>query len=160
VLINLSKGRLGTDNAAFLGMVLLPHIFLAALSRVEVPEEDRRDVCRYVDELQNYPSESVGLMLAEACKYHLRLTVANQHVRQLTEDVRHALVGNVGNLVAFRVGQDDAQSLSQAFAPSPLTARPVVAAAELLCLCEVAGGWSAWAGVQSADGARLGRLVG
>ena len=121
VLLSLAKGLVGGDNANFLGLVLLPMILHAALSRAELPANQRRDVALYIDEFHNYASDSLALMLAEARKYHLALTLANQHVGQLTHEIRDAVIGNVGSQLAMRVGVSDAAIMEQVLAPSPVT---------------------------------------
>ena len=105
VLLNLAKGRLGSENANFLGLILLPMILRAALSRARLPDSQRRDVSLVVDEFHNYATDSLALMLAEARKYHVGLTLANQHVGQLTGEIRDALLGNVGSISRSGWGQ-------------------------------------------------------
>jgi hypothetical protein len=122
VLMSLAKGRLGSTNANFLGLVLLPMILQAALSRADLPAAERRDVALYVDEFQNYATDSLALMLAESRKYHLALALANQHVGQLTPEIRDAVIGNVGSILSFRLGVADAAAMEQILAPSPVTA--------------------------------------
>lgn len=126
VLLSLAKGRLGSENANFLGLILLPMILHAALSRADLPERKRRPVALYVDEFQNYATDSLAQMLAEARKYRLALTLANQHVGQLTPEIRDAVVGNVGSVLAFRLGLSDAVALAQLLEPSPLAAEHLV----------------------------------
>lgn len=127
VLMSLAKGKLGSTNANFLGLILLPMILHAALSRADLPPSQRRETSLYVDEFHNYETDSLALMLAEARKYQLALTLANQHLGQLTGDVRDALMGNVGNVIAFRLGIADAPAMEHILAPSPVTARDLVA---------------------------------
>lgn len=122
VLMSLAKGRLGSTTATFLGLILLPMILQAALSRVQLAAEARRDVALYVDEFQNYATDSLALMLAESRKYHLALTLANQHVGQLTHEIRDAVIGNVGSILALRLGVADAAAMEQMLAPSPVQA--------------------------------------
>lgn len=126
VLLSLAKGRLGSENANFLGLILLPMILHAALSRADLPERKRRPVALYVDEFQNYATDSLAQMLAEARKYRMALTLANQHVGQLTPEIRDAVVGNVGSVLAFRLGLSDAVALAQLLEPSPLAAEHLV----------------------------------
>ncbi|HEV7129189.1 MAG TPA: DUF87 domain-containing protein [Ktedonobacterales bacterium] len=123
VLLSLAKGMLGGDDANFLGLILLPKILQAALSRVTIREKDRRDVTLYIDEFQNYATDALALMLAEARKYHVSLTLANQHMGQLTPEIRDAVIGNVGSLIAFRLGLKDAAAMEEILAPSPVLAR-------------------------------------
>jgi hypothetical protein len=120
VLLSLAKGRVGADNANFLGLVLLPKILQAALARVDTLEAARRPVNLYIDEFQNYATDALAQMLSEARKYHLGLTLANQHIGQLTQDVRDAVIGNVGSVVAFRLGVGDATAMREILAPSPI----------------------------------------
>jgi len=118
LLVDLSKGKIGEENSNFLGLVLVPRILVAAMSRVDIPEEQRRDFYLYVDEFQNFTTPDFAQILSEARKYHLNLTVANQFIAQITEEnIRDAIFGNVGTLVAFRVGTDDAQYLEKQFEP-------------------------------------------
>lgn len=118
VLCNLSKGVLGEEDAKFLGLILVPKILTAAMSRQDVPLEQREDFFLYVDEFQNYATEDFAVILSEARKYRLNLTVANQYIGQIDEDVKNAVFGNVGTLVAFRVGVTDASFLQHEFAPT------------------------------------------
>jgi hypothetical protein len=126
VLLSLAKGLLGSDNANFLGLILLPMVLHAALSRADLPLTQRRDVSLYVDEFQNYATDSLALMLAEARKYKLALMLANQHVGQLTQEVRDAVVGNAGNLLSFRVGASDAAAMERIFSPSPVSTEHLI----------------------------------
>ena len=120
ILVNLSKGKLGEDNSAFLGSMLVTKFQLDAMSRADIPEEERRDFYLYVDEFQNFATESFATILSEARKYRLNLTMANQYVAQLligdtSTVLRDAVFGNVGSLVCFQVGSDDAEPLSEQF---------------------------------------------
>lgn len=126
VLLSLAKGLVGSDNANFLGLVLLPMILHAALSRADTPGDERRDVALYIDEFQNYATDSLALMLAEARKYHLALTLANQHIGQLTHEIRDAVIGNVGSILSFRLGVADAAIMEQILAPTPVGAQHFV----------------------------------
>ncbi len=117
LLINLSKGKLGEENSSFLGLVLIPKILVAAMSRQEIPEEKRRDFFLYVDEFQNFATPDFATILSEARKYHLNLTVANQFIGQMEEEVKNAVFGNVGTLISFRVGVTDASYLQREFQP-------------------------------------------
>lgn len=118
LLINLSKGKLGEENSSFLGLVLIPKILVAAMSRQEIPEEKRRDFFLYVDEFQNFATPDFATILSEARKYHLNLTVANQFIGQMDEEVKNAVFGNVGSLISFRVGVTDASYLQREFQPT------------------------------------------
>ena len=117
LLINLSKGKLGEENSSFLGLVLIPKILIAAMSRQEIPEEKRKDFFLYVDEFQNFATPDFATILSEARKYHLNLTVANQFIGQVDEEVKNAVFGNVGTLISFRVGVTDAAYLQREFQP-------------------------------------------
>jgi len=117
LLVNLAKGRIGEENASFLGLILVPRILMAAMSRQDTPEEQRRDFYLYVDEFQNFATPDFAQILSEARKYHLNLTVANQFIAQMEEEVKNAVFGNVGSLIAFRVGVADANYLAREFQP-------------------------------------------
>ena len=117
LLVNLSKGKLGEINARLLGMVIVGKILMGALSRVDIPEDERKDFYVYLDEFQNVTTSSIAQILSEARKYRLILTLAHQFIGQLKEDISKAVFGNVGSLVAFRVGPEDAEFLEKQFAP-------------------------------------------
>lgn len=118
LLVNLSKGRLGEDNAAFFGGLLMLELQLAAMSRADVPESARRDFYLYVDEFQNFvAADGMDALLSEARKYRLCVTLAHQYLGQLDEQLRQAVLGNVGTVAAFPVGPEDAVSLERLFAP-------------------------------------------
>ncbi len=114
---NLSHGRIGEDNAALLGAMLITKLQQAAMSRVDVPESERRDFFLYIDEFQNFSTDSFAVILSEARKYRLSLIMAHQYIEQLNENVRAAVFGNVGTMVCFRVGAGDAEFLEKEFAP-------------------------------------------
>lgn len=122
LLLNLSKGRIGEDSSALLGAMIITKLQLAAMSRVDMPEEERADFYLYVDEFQNFATESFANILSEARKYRLNLIVAHQYIGQLVQDrntiVRDAIFGNVGTMVTFRVGADDAEFLEKEFEPT------------------------------------------
>jgi hypothetical protein len=119
LLVNLSKGRTGELNSKLLGMVFVMKFQAAAMARANIPEKDRKDFALYVDEFQNFSTDSFATILSEARKYHLNLIVANQFTTQLTEEVRDAVFGNIGTIVAFRVGQDeDAEALAKRMRPA------------------------------------------
>lgn len=118
LLINLAKGRIGEENSAFLGLILVPKILVAAMSRQDVTESQRRDFNLYVDEFQNFATPDFATILSEARKYHLNLTVANQFIGQIDEEVKNAVFGNVGTLLSFRVGVQDANFLQHEFTPT------------------------------------------
>lgn len=117
IILNLSKGRIGEDNSALLGAMMITKIQMAAMARVDMPEEERRDFYLYVDEFQNFATESFANILSEARKYRLNLILANQYVTQIDEVVRDAIFGNAGTLIAFRVGAVDAEFLEKEFEP-------------------------------------------
>ncbi len=118
LLVNLSKGRLSEENSNFLGLILVPKILVAAMSRQDVPEDQRPDFFLYVDEFQNFATDTFSDILAEARKYHLNLVVANQFIGQIEEEVKNAIFGNVGTIVSFRVGVTDANYLQHEFSPT------------------------------------------
>jgi hypothetical protein len=118
LLINLAKGRIGEENSNFLGLILVPKILVAAMSRQDVPEEKRKDFYLYVDEFQNFATPDFATILSEARKYHLNLVVANQFIGQVEEDVKQAVFGNVGSLIAFRIGVTDANFLQHEYTPT------------------------------------------
>jgi len=117
LIMNLSKGRIGEDNSALLGAMMITKIQLSAMARVDMPESERKDFYLYVDEFQNFATESFGNILSEARKYRLNLILAHQFIAQLDETVRDAVFGNVGTLVTFRVGAMDAEVLEKEFEP-------------------------------------------
>ena len=117
ILCNLSKGILGEEDAKFLGLVLVPKVLTAAMSRQDIPMEQREDFFLYVDEFQNYATEDFAVILSEARKYRLTLIVANQYIGQIDEEIKNAVFGNVGTMVSFRVGVTDANFLQHEFAP-------------------------------------------
>lgn len=113
LIVNLSKGRLGEDNSTLLGALLVTSIQQAAMTRADIPESARRDFFLYVDEFQNFTTDSFASVLSEARKFRLSLTVAHQYLAQLTETTAEAVWGNVGSVVAFQVGSDDADMLAR-----------------------------------------------
>ena len=120
ILMNLSKGKLGEDNSAFLGSMFVTKFQLDAMSRADIPEKERKDFYLYVDEFQNFATESFATILSEARKYRLNLTMAHQYINQLLINdkstvLRDAVFGNVGSMVSFQVGSDDAEPLSLQF---------------------------------------------
>ncbi len=117
LIINLAKGVIGTENASFLGLLLIPHLLIAAMSRANLPEDQRHDFYLYVDEFQNFATPDFIQILSEARKFHLNLTLLNQYLDQVPKDIIDAVFGNVGSFVSFRVGIDDAEKLEQKFAP-------------------------------------------
>lgn len=117
LLINLSKGKIGEINARLLGMVVVGKILMNALSRVDTPEDQRVDYYLYLDEFQNVTTNSIAQILSEARKYRLCLILAHQFIGQLKEEISKAVFGNVGSMVAFRVGPEDAEFVEKNFAP-------------------------------------------
>ncbi len=115
LILNLSQGKLGEDNAALLGAMFITRMQLAAMNRVNIPEENRRDFYLYVDEFQNFATTSFIKILSEARKYRLNLTLANQYIGQVEESVQKAIFGNAGTLISFIIGAQDAHSLSREF---------------------------------------------
>ena len=119
LVVNLSKGLIGEDNAGILGAFLVTKVQLAAMSRSDIPDvADRRPFYLYVDEFQNFATDSFAVILSEARKYGLNLTVANQYISQMTDSVRDAVFGNVGTTISFRVSADDAPLLAKQFEPT------------------------------------------
>ena len=118
LLVNLSKGRTGDLNSKLLGMVFVMKFQAAAMSRVDTPEDQRQDFCLYVDEFQNFSTDSFATIMSEARKFHLNLIVANQFTTQLSEEIRDAVFGNIGTIVSFRIGQNDVESLGRYFQPT------------------------------------------
>lgn len=119
LIVNLSKGKIGEDNMRLLGGMIVTKIQLAAMERVDIPrEEDRHDFYLFVDEFQNFANQSFANILSEARKYRLNLVVAHQYIKQLEEDVGWAIFGNVGTIIAFRVGADDATFMENEFMPT------------------------------------------
>jgi len=117
LILNLAKGRIGEDNSRLLGALLITKLYLSAMSRVDIPEENRRDFFLYVDEFQNFATESFINILSEARKYRLALILSHQYITQMEEEVRDAVFGNVGTIISFRVGAYDAEYLEKEFAP-------------------------------------------
>ena len=124
LIVNLSKGRLGEDNSTLLGAFLVSSIQQAAMTRADIPEETRRDFFLYVDEFQNFTTGSFASVLSEARKYRLSLCVAHQYLSQLNEPTADAVWGNVGSLVAFQVGSDDAELLARQLSKYPDQMQP------------------------------------
>jgi CxxC-x17-CxxC domain-containing protein len=125
LIMNLSKGRIGEDNSRLIGAMLITKIYLGAMSRVNVSESERPDFYLYVDEFQNFATESFKDILSEARKYRLSLILAHQYIAQMDETVRDAVFGNVGTMVIFRVGAYDAEILEKEFSPD-FTAQDIV----------------------------------
>ncbi|PIR97766.1 MAG: hypothetical protein COT89_03255 [Candidatus Colwellbacteria bacterium CG10_big_fil_rev_8_21_14_0_10_42_22] len=117
ILVNLSKGKLGDLNSNLIGLVVVGKLLMAALSRVDSEEGTRKDFYLYMDEFQNITTPSIATILSEARKYKLNLIIAHQFIQQLQDDIRDAVFGNVGSMMAFRVGAEDAEFLEKQFAP-------------------------------------------
>jgi type IV secretory pathway TraG/TraD family ATPase VirD4 len=119
LIVNLSRGRLGQDNATILGSLLLTSIEQAAMTRAEIAESERNDHCLYLDEFQSLLTPSTSIMLSESRKYRLSLVLSHQLTRQLDQATYHAVIGNCGSMAAFRVGLEDAELLSPAMSKQP-----------------------------------------
>ena len=117
LLVNLSKGKTGDLNSKLMGMIFVMKFQAAAMSRANVEEKDRPDFCLYVDEFQNFSTDSFATIMSEARKYHLNLIVANQFTTQLSEEIRDAVFGNMGTIVSYRIGQNDVEAMSRYFQP-------------------------------------------
>jgi len=113
LIANLAKGRIGAETANLIGALLVTEFQLAAMARADMPEDERQDFHLYIDEFHNFSTDAFATVLSEARKYRLCLTLSHQYVSQLTEDTRNAVFGNVGNLIAFRVGESDARILER-----------------------------------------------
>jgi len=118
LIVNLAKGKLGEDNSALLGSMITTMIFLAAMSRTDIPEYRRRPFYFFVDEFQSFMTSSFANILSEGRKYGVNLVLAHQYIKQLPEPIRDAIFGNVGTMISFRIGTDDAQFLAREFEPS------------------------------------------
>lgn len=122
VIVNLSKGKIGETNSSLLGMIIIGKILYSALSRVDMPEEERSDFYLYIDEFQNYTTDSIGVILSEARKYRLDLVLAHQFIAQLVKNndtrVKDAIFGNVGTIISYRIGVDDAEIIAKQMAPT------------------------------------------
>lgn len=116
-LVNLSKGRLGDINSSLIGLIVVGKILMAALARADVMQEKRRDFYLYIDEFQNVTTDSIATILSEARKYRLDLIITHQFIGQLKEEIKKAVFGNVGSMVSFRIGSDDAEFVSKQFKP-------------------------------------------
>jgi type IV secretory pathway TraG/TraD family ATPase VirD4 len=121
LLVNLAKGRTGEVNANLLGLIIVSKLQMAALARADLPEEKRHDFYLYIDEFQNFITDSIATILSEARKYRLCLNIAHQYVAQLVQGqdtkVRDAVFGNAGTMICFRIGVDDAETMAKEFAP-------------------------------------------
>jgi hypothetical protein len=117
LIVNLSKGLIGETSAYLMGMLLITKILLSAFARITIPEEERKDFYLYVDEFQNFAFKGVTSILAEARKYRLSMVLAHQYIKQLPEEIASAVVGNVGTIISFRIGAQDAEFLEKIFLP-------------------------------------------
>jgi hypothetical protein len=127
-LVNLAKGKIGEDTAALLGAMLVASVGAAAFSRAEIAEHDRRDFWVYLDEFQSFTTLSLAAMLSELRKYRVGMILAHQYLSQLDPQIRDAILGNVGTIIAFRLGLADAEIIAQefypVFSPADLVALP------------------------------------
>lgn len=117
LLVNLSKGRLGDINSSLIGLIVVGKILMAALGRVDMAQEKRKDFYLYIDEFQNVTTDSIATILSEARKYHLDLIITHQFIGQLKEEIKKAVFGNVGSMGSFRIGSDDAEFMAKQFKP-------------------------------------------
>ncbi|MBW6440932.1 type IV secretion system DNA-binding domain-containing protein [Patescibacteria group bacterium] len=117
LLVNLSKGKIGEMNAYLLGLVIVGKILVASLGRTDIPEDDRKDFYFYIDEFQNFTTDSISTILSEARKYRLSLNIAHQFLGQLPEEIQKSVFGNVGTITSFRIGPNDAEFIAKQFAP-------------------------------------------
>lgn len=150
LLVNLAKGKIGEDAAGLLGALLVAGIGLAALSRSDVPETQRPDSLVYLDEFQSITTLSLATMLSELRKYRVSLVLAHQYLSPLDEPVRDAVLGNIGTLIALRVGAEDAEFLEREFEP-PFSALGPRRPAELQHLLAADAGRDGVASVQRGD---------
>jgi hypothetical protein len=118
LLVNLSKGKLGEMNSNLIGLILVGKILMSALSRVDSLDKNLPPFYLYIDEFQNVTTDSISQILSEARKYKLSLNIAHQYIKQIDEGIRDAVFGNVGSMIAFRVGPEDAEFLEKQFAPT------------------------------------------
>ena len=118
ILVNLSKGKIGEMNAYLLGLVIVGKILVSSLSRTDIPQEERKDFYLYIDEFQNFTTDSISTILSEARKYRLVLSVAHQFLGQLPEEIQKSVFGNVGTMVSFRIGPEDAEFMTKQFTPN------------------------------------------
>jgi len=117
LLVNLSKGRIGDINANLLGLIIVGKLLMAAFSRVDIPQEQRQDFNLYIDEFQNFTTDTIAIILSEARKYRLNLIIAHQFIKQLQENIKNSVFGNIGSMTVFRVGAEDAESIKNQFEP-------------------------------------------
>jgi len=117
LLVNLSKGKIGEMNAYLLGLIIVGKILISSLSRTDIPQEERKDFYLYIDEFQNFTTDSISTILSEARKYRLVLNIAHQFLGQLPEEIQKSVFGNVGTIVSFRIGPEDAEFMAKQFTP-------------------------------------------
>jgi hypothetical protein len=117
LLMKVSKGLLGEENSSLIGSMIITKMYQAAMSRADTPEDQRRDFYFYVDEFQNFATDTFYEILSEARKYHLNLTIAHQYMGQLSDKIRQTVFGNVGSIISFRVGAEDARILAEEYEP-------------------------------------------
>ncbi len=117
LLVNLSKGKVGEVNSSLLGLIIVSKIQMAAMSRTDIPLEERKDFYLYIDEFHNFTTDSMATILSEARKYRLNLSIAHQFIAQLEEKIRDSVFGNVGTMVCFRIGAEDSEFVAKQFAP-------------------------------------------
>jgi hypothetical protein len=136
LLVNVSQGKLGEDNASLLGAMIITKIQLAAMSRVYIKEEERKDFYLYIDEFQNFATTSFVKILSEARKYRLNLVLANQYIAQIPEEVKSAIFGNAGNIFSFIMGADDASYFNKEFGDK-FSAEDLVSLARYQVICKL-----------------------
>ncbi len=117
LLVNLTKGKLGAPNSSLLGLIITGKLLMSALSRIDIPEDKRTDFHLHMDEFQNFTTESISTILAEARKYKLCLTIAHQFIGQLEDKIKNAVFGNVGSMSSFRIGAEDAEFIVKQYEP-------------------------------------------
>jgi hypothetical protein len=117
LLVNLARGKIGEDSAALLGGLLVTSLGLAAYSRADMPEKERRPFFVYVDEFQNFTTLAIANMLSELRKFGVGMVLAHQYLHQLEPDIRHAVLGNAGTIITFRLGPEDAAFIAREFEP-------------------------------------------
>jgi len=116
-LVNLTKGKVGEVNSSLLGLIIVSKLQVAAMGRADTPQDERKDFYLYVDEFQSFATDSFASILSEARKYRLNLTIAHQYITQLKEEIKNAVLGNVGSIISFRIGVEDAEVLAKEFEP-------------------------------------------
>jgi hypothetical protein len=136
LLVNLSKGLIGELNMQLLGMIFISKIQMAAMSRADIPEDQRVNFTLYVDEFQNFVTDNISAILSESRKYKLSMVMANQFIQQLREDIRNAVFGNVGTVISFRIGAEDGDFVEKQFTPE-YTARDLINQENLHAVCKM-----------------------